>query len=206
MDDSIKLERLQLDALREVANIGAGHAATALSQMTGRRIMISVPQIEVARISDVPDILGVTQGEVAAVFMKMLGDLTGKTVLVFDTRNSRFLCDMLMQRELGTTTEMDALVESSLKETGNIVGAAYMNALAEFMGMMLLPSVPSLKIADTSAVLAPGSFEFGDADDIVISVQTQFEFVGFDEAMEGYYLVFPDVASLKAILEAIRMS
>ena len=83
MDDIRKLKALQLDALREVANIGAGHAATALSQMTGQTIMISVPQINIAPLEDIPNQVGSEEEPVAAVLMKILGDLTGLALLVF---------------------------------------------------------------------------------------------------------------------------
>src|SRR5213594_2917417 len=77
MEDVRDLKALQLDALKEVANIGAGHAATALSQLTHRRIMISVPEINIARLEEVPSLIGDPQEVVAAVLMHMLGDLTG---------------------------------------------------------------------------------------------------------------------------------
>src|SRR3989454_2680606 len=71
MEDVRDLKELQIDALREVANIGAGHAATALSQLTNRKIMISVPQINIVRLEEVPDLLGNPQDVVAAVLMHM---------------------------------------------------------------------------------------------------------------------------------------
>src|SRR6266496_5437949 len=92
MEDVRDLKALQIDALREVANIGAGHAATALSQLTNRRIMISVPQINIARLEEVPDLLGHPQDVVAAVLMHMLGDLTGRTLLLFPESVGRRLC------------------------------------------------------------------------------------------------------------------
>src|SRR6185295_9608633 len=92
------LKAIQLDALREVANIGAGHAATALSQMVGETIMISVPTITVARLEDVsPEVAGPDE-PVAAVLMHMLGDLTGRTLLVFPKRTAARLCDILLRR------------------------------------------------------------------------------------------------------------
>src|SRR5207249_10739888 len=91
MEDVRDLKELQIDALREVANIGAGHAATALSQMTNRRIMISVPRINIARLEEVPELLGNPQDVVAAVLMHMLGDLTGRTLLLFPERVGRRL-------------------------------------------------------------------------------------------------------------------
>ena len=77
MHDLLSLKPVQLDALREVANIGAGHAATALSHMTSQRIMISVPQVNIAPLEDVPNQIGATEEPVAAVLMRMMGDLSG---------------------------------------------------------------------------------------------------------------------------------
>jgi len=83
MEDLRSLNANQLDALREVANIGAGHAATALSVMIGTTIMISVPRINVARLEDMPPVVAAPDEPVAAVLLEMLGDLTGRTLLVF---------------------------------------------------------------------------------------------------------------------------
>ena len=83
MEDVRDLKELQFDALKEVANIGAGHAATALSQMTNKKIMISVPEVTVTPLEEVPEVLGHPEEVVAAVLMHMMGDLTGRTLLLF---------------------------------------------------------------------------------------------------------------------------
>src|SRR3954451_705835 len=98
MDDLRSLKANQLDALREVANIGAGHAATALSQMTGETIMISVPTINVARLEEVPPHVAAPEEPVAAVLMHMVGNLTGRTLLVFPRQTARRLAGMLMRK------------------------------------------------------------------------------------------------------------
>src|SRR5207245_5058883 len=157
MEDVRDLKALQLDALKEVANIGAGHAATALSQLTHRRTMISVPEINIARLEEVPSLIGDPQEVVAAVLMHMLGDLTGRTLLLFPEAVGRQICDMLLKRPLGTTQAFDTIEQSCLKEAGNILSGAYMNALSEFMGMLLLPSVPSLGLAVSAAAVTPTS-------------------------------------------------
>src|SRR5207245_7050780 len=120
MEDGRDLKALQLDALKEVANIGAGHAATALSQLTNRRSMISVAEINIARLEEVPELLGNAGEVVAAVLMHMLGDLTGRTLLLFPEAVGRKVCDMLLRRPLGTTSVFDVLEQSCLKEAGNI--------------------------------------------------------------------------------------
>src|SRR4029078_6366897 len=98
MEDLLSLKVLQLDALREVANIGAGHAATALSQMIGETIMISVPPINVAKLEEVPTHITTPEEPVAAVLMHMLGDLTGRTLLVFPRRTALRLAELLLRR------------------------------------------------------------------------------------------------------------
>lgn len=206
MDDIRDLKELQLDALKEVENIGAGHAATALSQLTNRRIMISVPKIAVSRLEDVGDQLGEPNEIVAAILLHMLGDLTGRTLLVFPERAAKRLCDLLLGRPPGTTESFGALEQSSLKEAGNILCGAYMNALSSFMGMMLLPSVPSLVIDLSSAVLTSAYLNFGSDRDYVFSVETQFMFVTEDESLRGHFLLVPDFASLRAILQAVRLT
>lgn len=206
MDDVRDLKALQLDALKEVANIGAGHAATALSQMTDRRIMITVPQINIARLEDVPETLGDPEEVVAAVLMHMLGDLTGRTLLMLPEENARILCDLLLRRPPGTTGAFGELEQSSLKEAGNILGGAYMNALSDFMGMMLLPSVPSLVVDLSAAVLTTTYLNFGQDRDFVFCVETNFHFNEADRLLRGHFLLLPDLASLRAIFDAIRLT
>lgn len=205
MEDVRNLKALQLDALCEVANIGAGHAATALSQLTKSKIMISVPQITVTPIEEVPKLMGDADAPVAAVLMHMLGDLTGRTLLMLPESDARMLCDLLNKREIGTTKHFAELEESSVKEAANILGGAYLNALADFMGMMLLPSVPSLVIDLAGAVLTTAYLNFGHDRDFVLCVQTDFEFLDVRQNLTGQFLLLPDLASLKAIFDAIRV-
>lgn len=206
MDDIRDLKELQLDALREVENIGAGHAATALSQMTSRRIMITVPKIAVSRLEDVAGLLGKPDDIVAAILLHMLGDLTGRTLLVFPENAARRLCDLLLGRPIGTTAAFGVLEQSSLKEAGNILCGAYMNALSSFMGMMLLPSVPSLVIDLSAAVLTSTYLNFGHDRDYVFCVETQFQFRAENELLQGHFLLMPDMGSLRAILQAVRLT
>src|SRR5512145_102319 len=104
MDDVRDLKALQLDALREVANIGAGHAATALSQMTQRTIMISVPEVNIVPLEEVPELLGRPDEVIAGVLMHVMGDLTGRTLLIFPEVSAQAVCDILLRRPPGTTT------------------------------------------------------------------------------------------------------
>ena len=205
MDDIRSLKALQLDALREVANIGAGHAATALSQMIGGTIMISVPTINVSRLEEVPPQISAPEEPVAAVLMHMLGDLTGRTLLVFPKPTAARLASLMLRRP-GTSEELGEMEQSAIKEAGNILSSAYMNALSDFMGMMLLPSPPSLAIDMSTAVLTTAYLQFGTDRDYVFCVESEFYMTDVEERLRGFFLLLPDPASLQAILRAVRVA
>jgi chemotaxis protein CheC len=205
MDDARGLKDLQLDALREVANIGAGHAATALSQMTNRTIMISVPEVNVRPLEEVADLLGAPDTVVAAVLMQMMGDLTGRTLILFPDEAARRLCDILFRRDDGSTASFGEMEQSGLKEVGNILVSAYLNALSDFMGMMLVPSVPGLVVDQSAAVITSTYLNFGQERDFVFCVETSFQVGKERESLSGHFLLLPDMPSLRAIFDAIRL-
>jgi chemotaxis protein CheC len=205
MEDVRDLKELQLDALKEVANIGAGHAATALSQLTNRTIMINVPEVNIRPLEEVPELLGSADEVIAAVLMHMMGDLTGRTLVLFPEPSARSLCDILFRRPPGTTGEFTPMEQSGLKEAGNILASAYMNALSDFMGMMLVPSVPSLVIDLSAAILTTAYLNFGHDRDYVFCVETAFRVEGATEPLRGHFLLLPDMPSLRAIFDAIRL-
>ena len=199
------LKSLQLDALRETANIGAGHAATALSQMTGSTIMIKVPSIAITSVSEVPRFAD-DEEPVAAVTMQMLGDLTGRTLLVFPKPTAVRLAELMLRRPAGSSQELGEMEQSAIKEAGNILSSAYMNALSDFMGMMLLPSPPSLAVDMSTAVLTTAYLQFGSDRDYVFCVESEFFMTDVNEKLRGFFLLLPDPASLQAILRAVRVA
>lgn len=205
MADLGTLTDLERDALREVANIGAGHAATALSQMTGRRIMISVPEVSVRRLEEVALLVGPPDTIIAGVLMHVMGDLTGRTLVVLGQDSAHALCELLLRKPSQGPT-FDAMEQSTIKETGNILCSAYMNALSDFLGMMLVPSVPALVVDLAGAVLTTAYLNFGHDRDAVFCVETTFRIEGSEQALTGQFLLMPDPPSLKVIFDSIRVA
>lgn len=204
MDDIRNLKALQLDALQEVANIGAGHAATALSQMTGHTIMISVPRLTITRLEDVHNEIESHEEPVAAVLMRMVGDLTGLTMLLFPRKTALRVASLMMKQP--DIAELGPFEQSALKEAGNILSAAYLNALSAFLGMILLPSPPSLAVDLSHAVLSSSYVEMAHGAEFVFCVESEFHLKDVGEHLRGFFLLMPDVASLSAILRAIRVA
>ena len=199
------LSERQLDALREVANIGAGHAATALSTLTRHRVGITVPKVFVAPFEDVADELGRPE-RLVSVSMGLLGDLRGRCLFLLREGEARALSDYLLGRDVGTATELDEMETSSLREAGNILGGAFTAALGEMTGMLLLLSVPALSYHELhqdgiDEVLA------GEHDHrLALSVQTEFHVDSKNETPFGYFVVLTDAAGVEAILTALRVT
>jgi chemotaxis protein CheC len=194
----------EMDLLREVANIGAGHAATALSTMIGSTIMISVPRVNVLDAGEVPPVVSSHEEPVAGVLLHMLGDLTGRTLLIFPCATAVRLAEMLLQRDPSGGCALGELEQSAVMEVGNILSSAYMNALAEFMGMMLLPSPPTFRVDTSAAVLADTHARFALEADQALCVESEFLLPELDEKLRGFFLLMPDAASLGVILRSVR--
>jgi chemotaxis protein CheC len=142
---------------------------------------------------------------VAAVLMHMVGDLTGRTLLVFPKRTALRLASRLLN-ETQNEHGLSEMGQSAIKEAGNILSSAYMNALSDFMGMMLIPSPPSLAIDMSDAVLTTTYLQFGGDRDFVFCVESDFVLSESAEKLRGFFLLLPDTASLGAILKAIRVA
>lgn len=204
LDDIATLTDFQLDAVRETANIGAGHAATALAQLTESCILISV-----SRVGFVEPVLLAGQLErlpqpVAAVVMGMLGQLSGKTALVFPRATVVRLAELMMRRPPGSCQALSELETSAIREAGNILSAAYLNALSDFLGLLLVPSPPLLVIDHAQAVIGHVVEGVRASSAGVLCVETEFQIRNQAETFAGYFLLLPDAPSLRVMLHVLQ--
>ena len=112
----------------------------------------------------------------------------------------------MLHRDAGTSLEFGEMEQSALKEAGNILSSAYMNALSEFMHLMLLPSPPSLAVDMSTAVLTTAYLQFSSQRDYVFCVESEFMMVKLSEKLRGFFLLLPDPASLQVLLRAVRVA
>ena len=134
---SARFTDLQLDALRELANIGAGNASTALSSVLARSVDLSVPEARVLPMSEAIEVIGPPESEITGIALGVLGDLPSTVLMLLTSADAESIC-----RLLGLEADSE-LVPSALGEIGNIVGTSYLNALAGMSGMELEPSPPA---------------------------------------------------------------
>lgn len=193
----------QNDVLREVANIGAGHAATALSTMTRRKVMISVPRISISPLDRLIEDIANHGPQVTVITMSMGGGIEGHTVLVFPLSTAHRLANLMLEREPSGTSDLSPLEESAVAEAGNILAGTYLTALSEFMRLDLLLSPPELRVGQADVVLKPLCDGNPESSAFVFCVETQFMLDGVNPAVPGYFLLLPTPDSLNAMLRAV---
>lgn len=200
-EEILNLSLIQLDALKEIGNVGAGNSATALSQLINRKIDMTVPQIAIMPLGDVPDVVGGPDAMVAGVFLRVYGPAPSSILFLLPRDSAFSLVDMLMGREQGYTTSLNSMDESALMEIGNILAGAYLNALSHFTKLTLLPSIPSLAMDMAGAILSVILIQLGEMGDHALVIET--EFTTANDGVKGHFFLIPDPGSLSIILAAI---
>jgi chemotaxis protein CheC len=145
-------------------------------------------------------------GNFATVRMQVLGDVTGETLQIFPDRTARRIAGILTGADDGVVETFGDMERSALVEAGNIIAGAYLNALSDFMGMLLLMSVPTMKLGTGPATAPATAPATGSADEgVALILETHFRMEGENDALEGQFVLVPDPPSIRAILEAINV-
>ncbi|PXF61289.1 MAG: CheY-P-specific phosphatase CheC [Candidatus Methanogaster sp.] len=200
MMTEIALTEMEYDALKELGNIGTGHATTALAEMTGVRIAIRVPDISVIPITEIPGLAN-EEEMMAGLFFELSGDTTDYIQLLFAQDSALALVDILMGREIGSTGALSEMDESALMEIGNILTSAFATAWADFLGITLITSPPTLAFDMAGAVMDYVLATVGMVADQVILFKTVFK--GELNVFSGYFMLMPDPESLKNVLKML---
>jgi chemotaxis protein CheC len=201
MTSSTPLGRRELDALQEIATIGCGQALTALGKLMRRRVEMDVPEAWVGRAAGaIADFLGALGQDLVAVGVRLEGLLAGHLVLALPERDAERLASALGY-PVPAPDGWGALAESAVMESGNIVGSAFVSAIARMMNGKLLLSVPALARGGGRACLD----RLVDREAGRVALATRFSTAG-PAALEGLILVMPEPARLGTLLEAIELA
>ncbi|PTL82934.1 chemotaxis protein CheC [Vitiosangium sp. GDMCC 1.1324] len=186
---------IQLDALREVANIGCGHAVSALARLVGgRTVNLSVPRAVLAGAAEVAVLLGGSDAPVVAAKLGMEGQLRGVLLLVLPREDGSALESLLLRRQDATPEDR----ASALAEAANIVASACLSAIGTLTGWRLLPTVPELVRGQAAQVVASAMTE-AEGDNRMVVLETRFSSVGAP-AVSGQVLLVLERESSRALL------
>lgn len=196
-----QLTEIQLDLLREVSNIGSGHAATALSQLLGRRILLNVPRVQVLLISDVPDVVGGPETPVAGLFFRIFGQAAGSILILLPQDSALLLVRDILKQEVSAGPSLQEMEASALKEVGNILAGSYLNAIGQMLHLALIPSVPGLALDMAGAVLDTMLIELSRQGETALLIETEFL---SESTITGHFFLLPDPDSLDLILTILQ--
>ncbi len=188
------------DVLKEIGNIGAGNATTALSQLINCKVDMKVPQVKVLTFSEVGEMMGGEEQIMAGIYLCVEGDITGSIMFLLEQNSAKHLVSKLMGIEIGQSDDLDEIQISALKEIGNIITGAYLNSLSTLLNLCIYPSVPDMTIDMAGAILSVPAIEFGTLGDKILLIQTQFS---DDIDIDGYFILVPDMESYKKILTCL---
>ncbi|WP_221469610.1 chemotaxis protein CheC [Cohnella nanjingensis] len=190
-----------MDVLREVGNIGAGHAATALSRLLDKPVDMAVPTVSFIPFEEISGRVGGPEEVVVAVFLRVEGEAPGNIFFLMSREQARGLLQGLLAFD---ATEGDAYTEmelSALSEIGNILAGSYLSSLADLTGLPLSPTVPSIAVDMAGAILTYGLLQFGTMGDDALLIDTTF-LEGKHEA-EGHFFFIPDPESFERMFRAL---
>lgn len=188
-----ELTEEQSDVLCEVGNIGAGHAATSLSQLLVLPIDLNVPNVQILDYETAAESLGGAENYVTALLLQYEGDLTGMIMFVFQNEFSESIIKCLLD-----DGEDEEMKQSALREIGNIMASSYVNAISDMTGLRINISVPYLSRDMVGSILSVPAIYFSNISDKVILIDTEFK----NEAIKGVgnVLMLPEVDALKRLL------
>lgn len=197
---------LQTDALKEIANIGAGHAATALSQLLGKRVDMCVPQVDLIPLEAVAGYFGEPESEVWAIFTRCESSFPVSLVFIMKKRDGDYLSEKLFQaaRIPEKIRVLDGMKESALSESGNMIMGAFVSALGDLLGKNLSLSVPSISLDLMGAVMDILVEIFGSYGDTALATETELSFPGESRCnFRARILLIPDPGSLEILFRLL---
>lgn len=198
------LNTLHLDVLREIGNIGAGNATTALAKMLNKKVDMGVPKVNILEFKDVADILGGPENQVVGILLDVSGEISGMMMFVLEQQSAHILVNILMGREIHDISEFTEIDISALQEIGNILTGSYLSSLSALTNLSIIPSIPQMAFDMSGAILSVPAIEFGKVGDRVLFIETEFA-EGIDH-VTGYFILIPDVSSFEKILTSLGVS
>ncbi|WP_425436691.1 chemotaxis protein CheC [Paenibacillus donghaensis] len=190
-----------MDVLKEIGNIGAGNAATALSQLLNKPIDMAVPKVQLLNFEEITDKVGGAEELVYAVFLRVEGDAPGNLFFILSPEAAKNLLSRIAGIDVGVSEELSEMELSALSEIGNILAGSYLSSLADFTSLTMYPTVPALAMDMAGAILGYGLLQFGQMGDDALLIDTTF--LEGNNEIEGQFFLIPDPESFPKIFKSL---
>lgn len=200
------INSMYFDVLKELGNIGAGNATTAIATMLNLTIDMKVPNVELRAVEDLGSAICPEEETIVGIFLEVQNDISGSMMFLMRLDSAHYLVDRLMGGMGGGDSadgEFSEMELSAMKEIGNIIAGSYLSALSTMTNMVITPSVPYISVDMAAAILSVPAIQFGQFGDNALLIETEF---GDDVMIEGYFILLPDEDSYDKILQSLGIS
>lgn len=197
---------MYIDVLKELGNIGAGNATTAIASMLNLTIDMKVPKVELKAVEDLGSAICPEEETIVGIFLEVQNDISGSMMFLMRLDSAHYLVNRLMCGMGASDSSKDGFSEmelSAMKEIGNIIAGSYLSALSTMTNLVITPSVPYIAVDMAAAILSVPAIQFGQFGDNALLIETEF---GDDVMMEGYFILLPDEDSYDKILQSLGIS
>lgn len=198
--------RMQLDVLREIGNIGAGNAATSMSELMNKKINMQMPSVNIVSFDEMMDLLGGPEQVIVAVYFRVQGEAPGTVYLILTIAEAEYLVGQItpdIKLDISSGEKPCNLAQSVLQEFGNILTGSYLSALSDFTHINMKPSIPYLNIDMAGAILTIGLLELSQASDHAIIIDTKISDNGTYHDINGRLLLLPDLEVIPKLFAAL---
>jgi len=196
-----------LDVFKEIGNIGAGHAASALAEILNRRITMSVPEASVLPFNDIVSVMDGPETLVAGVLIDISGELNGYILLLLNMNDAMSMVSQALQEPARDTSEpgfeLTHMEKDTLLEISNILVGSFLSAISSFSGLGSTPAVPQLAVDMLGAILSIAMIEYGKIGESALFLKTHFNDLAGD--INGHFFLIPDYNSYKILLNALGL-
>ena len=199
-----QLTSLEIDTLREIGSIGTGNAATALSQMLGKEVRITMPEVRIMGYNEAIEWIGGPEEVTAGVLVKMSGDVGGIMLSVQKLELINFILETMLDQGIQGYEELQELQQSALIEVGNIMISAFVTALSGLAGININLTVPAFAVDMQGAILTVPMAEYGGMSDYLMTIGGNFVCNG--QEIPSHLLLSPDLRSLDFLLRKLGVS
>lgn len=196
------MDSVHYDLLKEIGNIGAGNATTALAQMLNKKLDMKVPRVDLVGFDELPSVICGEEELVAGIYLMLSEDISGSMMFLLPGESAHNLVDLLMGRPTGSQDAFSEMDCSALQEIGNIITGSYLSALSTLTNLTIGASVPYIAIDMAAAILSVPAIEFGKVGDKALLIETQF---GDEITIDGYFILIPALESYDTILASLGL-
>lgn len=200
-----QMDNMQFDVLREIGNIGAGNATTALSQMLSAKVDMKVPKIDLLEFKELGELIGGAENIVVGILLTLHDDIDGMMMFLLEKAAAKNMVRLLLGGYAGSDEGEDfsEMELSAMQEIGNIIAGAYLSSLSTLTNMTITSSVPYMAIDMAGAILSVPAIEFGKISDKALLIETEFGDIG--EQVNGYFILIPTLESYSRILTSLGL-